>query len=118
MRVLVADGHQEIRWALRTVVGEEPGLTLVGEVSDSEQLVQQAQALQPDMILVEWELPGQPVVDLIAALGSHNRRTRVVVLSGHPEAKRVALAAGAEAFVSKADAPEELLAVLRGLVQE
>jgi CheY-like chemotaxis protein len=41
----------------------------------------------------------------------------VIVLSGRPEVRQAALAAGAEAFVSKADAPQQLLAALRRLVQ-
>jgi DNA-binding NarL/FixJ family response regulator len=118
MRVLVADGHPEVRWALRTVVGEEPGLTMAGEVSDAEQLVQQARTLRPDIILLEWELPGQPGEDLLAALGSTSHGVRVIVLSRHPEAKRAALAAGADAFVSKADGPQEFLAALRRVVHE
>jgi DNA-binding NarL/FixJ family response regulator len=118
MRVLVADTHPEIRWALRTVIGEEPGLTLAGEVSDSEQLMQQASTLRPEMILLEWELPGQPGQDLLAALGSTNHGVWVIVLSSQPEDKQAALAAGADAFVSKADAPRELLAALRRVVRE
>jgi DNA-binding NarL/FixJ family response regulator len=118
MRVLVADTHPEVRWALRTVVGEEPGLTMAGEVSDSEQLVRQARTLRPDMIILEWELPGRPAEDLLAALSSSNHGTRLIVLSRQPEAKQAALAAGADAFVSKADAPQELLEALRRLVRE
>jgi DNA-binding NarL/FixJ family response regulator len=118
MRVLVADGHPEVRWALRTVIAEEPGLTLIGEVSDYVQLVQQARALQPDMIVLEWGLPDQPEGDLLAALGRPSQGVRFIVLSQHPEAKQAALAAGADAFVSKADDPQALLAALRGLVRE
>jgi DNA-binding NarL/FixJ family response regulator len=118
MRVLVADTHSEVRWALRTVIGEEPGLTLAGEVSDYVQLVQQVRTLQPDVIVLEWELPDQPEGDLLAALGSTSHGSRVIVLSQQPEVRQAALAAGADAFVSKAGAPQELLAALRGLVQE
>jgi len=118
MRVLVADTHPDVRWALRTVVGEEPGLTMVGEACDYVQLAQQARTLKPDMILLEWELPGQPAERVVEALSSISQRARVIVLSRHPEAKRAALAAGADAFVSKADAPQELLAALRRLVHE
>jgi DNA-binding NarL/FixJ family response regulator len=118
MRVLVADTHSEVRWALRTVIGEEPGLTMVGEVSGFEHLVQQARTLRPDMVLLEWELPGQPAGDLLAALGSINQGIRVIVLSRHPEAKQAALAAGADAFVSKADSPQQFLAALRSVLHE
>lgn len=115
MRVLVADAHREVRWALRTVIGEEPGLTVVGEVSDAVHLLDQAQDLHCDLVLLEWELGGPTGEELLADLGTLDRPCRVVVLSRQLEARGAALAAGADAFVSKADAPEQLLAVLRRL---
>jgi DNA-binding NarL/FixJ family response regulator len=118
MRVLIADAHPEVRWALRTVIREELGLTVVGEVSDTEHLLDEARAQHPDVILLEWELPGQPGEELFADLGTLNHGSRVIVLSRRPEARQAALAAGAEAFVSKADAPEQLLTALRTLVHE
>lgn len=118
MRVLLADAHRNVRWALRTAITEEPGLTVVGEVSDADHLLSQAQALQPDLILLEWELPGRTGEELLADLGTLNHGSRVIVLSGRPEARQAALAAGAEAFVSKADAPHQLLTTLHKLVRE
>lgn len=118
MRVLLADAHPKVRWALRTVIREEPGLTVVGEVSDVEHLLAEARAQHPDLIFLEWELSGRPGEELLAVLGALNHGSRVIVLSSRPEARQAALAAGAEAFVSKADAPQQLLAALRRLVQE
>jgi DNA-binding NarL/FixJ family response regulator len=66
------------------------------------------------MILLEWELPGQPAEDLLEALSNSNHGTRLIVLGRHPETEQEALAAGAHAFVSKAGAPQKLLAALRG----
>lgn len=119
MRVLIADAHSEVRWALRTVIREEPGLTVVGEVSDAEHLLTQARALQPDLIILEWELPNQPTETVLPLLlGALNHGCQVIVLSRRPEARQAALAAGAGAFVSKADAPEQLLAALRRLERD
>jgi len=115
MRVLIADAHSEVRWALRTVIREEPGLTVAGEVSDAEHLLTQARTLQPDLIILEWELPNQSSEGLLALLGALNHRCQVIVLSRRPEARQAALDAGAGAFISKADAPEQLLAALRRL---
>lgn len=118
MRVLLADAHRNVRWALRTALTEEPELTVVGEVSDADQLLSQARALHPDLILLEWELPGLSGEELLADLGSLNHGSRVMVLSGRPEVRQAALAAGAEAFVSKAESPHQLLAALHRLVRE
>ena len=117
MRVLLADDHAQVRWALRTVIGEEPGLTVVGEVSDAENLISQAQALHPDLILLDWEMAGPLVDDLLSSLHALKRQPRVIVLSQRPESEATALAAGSDAFVSKADPPERLLSALRRLVR-
>lgn len=117
MRVLLADGHAEVRWALRTVIKEDPDLTVIGEVSERQDLLVQAQVLRPELILLEWELLGLRANKLLAALCALDVPARVIVLSRQPECEEAALAAGADAFVSKANGPEQLLAVLHRLVE-
>jgi DNA-binding NarL/FixJ family response regulator len=118
MRVLLADEHSEMRWVLRTVLGEEPGIVVVGEVCSTDALLAQTESLQPDLILLKWELPGQPVSAMLGALNEHAAQARIVVLSGCPEVERAALAAGADGFMSKTDAPDQFLAELRALVRQ
>jgi DNA-binding NarL/FixJ family response regulator len=117
MRVMLADSHTKIRWALRTVIEEEPGLTLVGEVSEAQDLLFQARSLQPDLILLEWELPGR-ANGFLNELRALDIAPYVIVLSSQPEQREAVLASGAGAFVSKADAPEQLLTTLRRLVRQ
>jgi DNA-binding NarL/FixJ family response regulator len=117
MRVLLADDHTQVRWALRTVIREESGLILVGEASEARDLLAQAQALRPDLILLEWELSGQQTGDLLLALRALAPDVRVIVLSQAPEAKEPALKAGADAFVSKAEPPDQLLTALHRLMR-
>lgn len=117
MRVMLADSHTKIRWALRTVIEQEPGLTLVGEASDARNLLLEAQSQQPDLILLEWELPGR-ANGFLSELQSLSHSPQVIVLSSQPQLRNEVLAAGAQAFVSKADAPELLLGTLRRLVTQ
>jgi DNA-binding NarL/FixJ family response regulator len=115
MRVLLADDRSEVRWALRTVIREEPGLSVVGEVSDTEDLLAEVQALQPDLILLEWELPGQPVEELLSVLRVLDGQPRVIILGQEPGAEQAAYVAGADDFVNKANGAEKLLCALRRL---
>jgi DNA-binding NarL/FixJ family response regulator len=55
-RVVLADHHCHVLWALWTAMQEEPGIMVVGEASDAVSLVSQAKALKLDLILPEWEL--------------------------------------------------------------
>jgi DNA-binding NarL/FixJ family response regulator len=117
MRVLLADDHTRVRWALRTAIQEEPGIDVVGEVSEGHTLLAQIRALRPDVILLEWELSGWPASGVLTALRALDQPCRVVVLGQHPDARAAALAAGADAFVSKSDPPDKLLGTLRELVK-
>jgi DNA-binding NarL/FixJ family response regulator len=117
IRVLVADEHGRVRWALRMALQEEAGLEVVGEVSEAPGLLAEAQALRPDLILLEWELSGESASHLLGALRALQLPCQIIVLSRDPDSKAAALTAGADAFVSKSDPPDELLQVLRGLAR-
>jgi len=118
MRILVADGHKKVRWALSTLVRETPGLTLVGEATETEGLLLLVKEQQPDLVLLDWALSGQPKKDVLDALRALDVPPKVIVLSSHPEDQREALADGAHSFVSKIDAPERLLSTFRELIEE
>jgi len=116
MRVLLADDQPEVRSALRLLLEQEQGLSVAGEASEVEGLLNQTSATGPDLILLDWELFAiQPPSRLIAALRVLCPQVQVIILSGRPEARAAALLAGADAFVSKGDPPDGLLAALRAI---
>ena len=119
MRVLIADDQPQVRSALRLLLNQEQGVRVVGEAGDAEQALELAAVWRPDLVLLDWELPGQGTLSapdspecLLPALRTCCPRAKVVALSGRPEARQAALAAGADAFVSKGDPPERLLAAV------
>jgi DNA-binding NarL/FixJ family response regulator len=114
MYILIADDQPKVRSALRLLLEQEPDPSVIGESADAQDLLAQVTATCPDLVLLDWELPGiQSRSNLIVTLCALCPRLRVVVLSGRPEARQAALAAGADAFVSKGDSPETLLTTLR-----
>lgn len=117
MRVLVADDPVWLRSALRLLLEQEPEIEILGEAGDADALLDLAAAHNPDLLLVDWELPGftssKHAKQALAHLRVDHPGLYIIVLSGRPESGRPALAAGANAFVSKADPPETLLAALR-----
>jgi len=113
MHILLADHHANALWALKTLLQEEPGLEVVGEAVDGESLVNLSEQLHPDLILMDRDLPGSPVEDLIAALHQFQPKPVVVAMSSDPEHGRLILKAGADAYVSKGEQPEWLLQTLR-----
>ena len=122
MRVLLADDQAWLRSAVRLLLEQEPDTEVVGEAAEADLLISIARSIGPDLILLDWELPGT-ATDSGAArlLGTLHRccpQISVIVLSGRPEAGAVALDAGADYFVSKADPPESLLSALRDVRRE
>jgi DNA-binding NarL/FixJ family response regulator len=112
MRVLIADDQPQVCSALRLLLMQEPDIAIVGEAEDLEQALEQIAGQRPDLVLLDWELPGQNSDSALVELRTVRPGLVVIALSGRPEARRAALAAGADAFVSKGDPPERLLAVV------
>jgi DNA-binding NarL/FixJ family response regulator len=112
MRILLADNRPRVRFALRALLEEQPGLRILGEATHSQDLLAQVAATCPDLLLLSWELPGLPKVDLVPRLRTVCPNLHVIVLSGRQAARQAALVAGADAFVSKVAPPEGLLAAI------
>jgi DNA-binding NarL/FixJ family response regulator len=115
---LVADNDVRVRSALQTLLKQEPEPIAIRESSDLGSLAIQVKEFQPDLVLLDWELPGRPAAALLFALHGLEVKPKVIVLSKRPESEQAALDAGADAFVSKGDPPDQLLAAFRGLVRK
>jgi DNA-binding NarL/FixJ family response regulator len=111
MDILLADDCK-VRLALRVLLEQTAGLTIVGEASNAQSLLAQTSATRPDLVLLDWTLPGLHEDGTLRTLRQICPNVSVIVLSGRPETRKTALAAGANAFVSKVDPPERLLAAI------
>lgn len=112
MRILIADPQPKVRFALRVLLEQQPGLEVVGEAGDAEGLLSQTESACPDAVLLGWELSGIPLERLMHELREACPQLVVIALSGRLQAKRAAAALGADAFVSKSNPPEQLLAAI------
>lgn len=115
-RVLLADGDADVRRALALLVQTALGLQVVAEAADLTGLSLPGQA-QADLLLVEWSSIAPAAPQTIRRLRAFNAQLRVVVLSTWPEFRGPALVAGADAFLSKVDPPEQVVATLRRVLQ-
>ncbi|MGD2145408.1 MAG: response regulator transcription factor [Anaerolineae bacterium] len=113
MRILLADDQPNVRFALRVLLERQPGLAVVGEATDRNDLMDRVEMTLPDVVLLGWELPGLMSMGSLSSLRHIHPDLLVIALSGRSEARFAALSAGADAFVSKGDPPERLLAAIR-----
>ncbi|MBN1138262.1 MAG: response regulator transcription factor [Anaerolineae bacterium] len=118
MRILLADAQTKVRFALRVLLERQPGFEVVGEAAGAEGVLAHAAGSCPDVVLLDWSVVGAAADDLMLALRSSCPGVGVIVLSGRPEVREAALAAGADAFVSKGNPPEHLLAAIAGCCRD
>ena len=118
MRILVADDQSGVRSALHLLLEQEPGLTIVEEVVEAAELLAQVEMTRPDLVLLDWELPGLQTASVVPALRAACPHLSVIALSGLPEAREAAISADVDAFVSKGDPPERLLETVNGCRSE
>jgi DNA-binding NarL/FixJ family response regulator len=111
MRILIADQEVNVRFALHTLLRRQAGLEIAGEAATAEELLVQAETTQPDLVLLHWRL-AESAPGLIASLRKLCPGLHIIVLSVRSEIRHDALAAGADAFVSKTYPPEKLLAAI------
>jgi DNA-binding NarL/FixJ family response regulator len=113
MRILVADDQAKVRSAIRLLLEQDEDIKVLGEAVDATGLLDWVSVVCPDLVLLDWELPGLDTGELLDSIRGNCGRVKVVALSGRPEARREAIAAGVDEFVSKGDPPERLLDTLR-----
>jgi DNA-binding NarL/FixJ family response regulator len=112
MLILLADGRSKVRFALRVLLERQLGLEVVGEAVDAQDLLNKVEEDGPDLVLLDWDLPGLQAEQTIAMLREFCPELSVIVMSGRPETQQVALNAGVDAFIHKTSQPESLLAAI------
>ena len=113
--VMIVDDHPMVRQGLVAFLSLAADLRLVGEAGDLETAAREAQRLAPDVVLLDLVLPGARGAGAVTAVREASPLSRILVLTSFAEPERViaALQAGADGYLSKAVAPEDLLGAVR-----
>ena len=117
VRVLVVDDHAVLRAGLRLLLDTEDDLEYVGEASTAEEAVRGLERTRPDVVLLDLQMPGIGGLEGVRRITDRRPGVRVLVLSMHDEADDVrrAFAAGADGYLVKTAADEELVRALRAV---
>ncbi|MBI3965916.1 MAG: response regulator transcription factor [Chloroflexi bacterium] len=115
IRVLVVDDHPIVREGLVAVLGDEADLVVVGATGSAEDAVGLARHVEPDVVLLDLELPGTDGVAAIPELLRVAPSARVVVFTAYDTDERVlgALQAGAKGYLLKGTAAAEIAHAIR-----
>ena len=119
IRVLIVDDHEMVREGLSLLLEEAEELEIVGQAGSVAQAVRQAEALQPDVILLDMMLPDGDGVSVIQQLKAKNNPARIVVLTSFAEDEKIrgALQAGATGYLLKDVLRHDLLAAIRAAAE-
>ena len=115
MRVLLADDEPKVRSALRLILEQLKQVETIEEVTDAKSLAERLRSSRPDLLLLDWELPGLQPGTSLEDLRRRYAPLKVIVLSGRYQPPQLAIACGADAFVSKGEPPDHLFDALRSM---
>lgn len=115
IRVFLADDHAVLRAGLKSLLNAEPDMQVVGESSGDNGCVDAIVSLQPDLVLLDINMPGCNGLDVLASLRRRLPKCRVLMLTMHNDAEylRQVLELGGAGYVLKEAADTELLTAIR-----
>jgi len=115
IRLLLVDDHQIVRAGLRMLFSAEPEVEIIGEANSGEEAVTLANALQPDVILMDVAMPGIGGIEATRRIKAAQPKIAVLALTMHEDEEYFfeMLAAGASGYVPKRAAPDDLLSAIR-----
>ncbi|GAA4383874.1 response regulator transcription factor [Agromyces bauzanensis] len=115
IRAVIADDHDLFRDGMRAMLAAAADIEVVGEAADGYSALDTTIAASPDVLLLDVEMPGLPVLSTITRVLAESPHTRVIIVTMHRD--RVLgghlLAAGASAFISKSSTSAELIDAVR-----
>jgi DNA-binding NarL/FixJ family response regulator len=115
IRVLVADDHPMLREGLTAVLGTQPDFEVIGEAADGSEVVQLAETLRPDVILLDLEMPTVDGVAALEGLRDAGSEARTIVFTAYDTDERIlrSLRAGARGYLLKGASRAEIFDAIR-----
>jgi len=103
IRIVVADDHPVVRFGVKNMLMNEPGFDVVGEAEDGDVAIQQALELEPDILLLDLQMPRLPGLEAMRAIMTKSPRVKIILLTSTITTQQIieALQIGARGIVLK-----------------
>jgi DNA-binding NarL/FixJ family response regulator len=117
LRLLIADDHATVRQGLKLLIDSQPDMKVVGEAADGHGVLRQAEALNPDIVVMDISMPGLNGLIATRTLKRSQPHVSIVALTRHDDETYLdeLLRAGASGYVLKQSAPMEFLQAIRAV---
>lgn len=117
VRVMVVDDMTLVRQGIESLLRGIDSVEIVGEVCDVQEALGVLARVNPDVVLLDQDMPGLATPEAVSLLKQHRPQTEIIVLSEAPDEERAfrALEAGASGYVLKDISPENLVRAIHGV---
>lgn len=117
IRILLADDHGIVRKGLRFLLERQPGMEVVGEATQGREAVEMAEALRPDVVVMDIAMPLLNGIEATAQILKRDPRAAVIILSMHSDEDYLlsALQAGAKGYLLKESAEVEVARAIQSV---
>jgi DNA-binding NarL/FixJ family response regulator len=117
LRVLIADDHPLFRSGMRSLLAADLESEVVGEATTGEEAIAQADALQPDLILMDLHMPGMGGIEATRRILRRSPQIRILVVTMYEDDHSVftAMRAGARGYLLKGASPDEVLRAIQAV---
>ena len=114
IRILLVDDHENVRKGLRNILTKASGVEVVGETGDGKEALKLNDILEPDIMLLDVEMPGMKGYEVARQLMESGSSTTILALSGYDEKQYILgmFASGAVGYLTKDEAPDQLLTAI------
>ncbi|HEX7975346.1 MAG TPA: response regulator transcription factor [Anaerolineales bacterium] len=118
-QVLLVDDHPVVRAGIRQLLERAPDITIVGEASDGDEALRLVKELNPDVMLLDMEMPGINGNEVAQRLQKAGSPVRILALSAHDDRQYIQelLANGASGYLVKEEVPEAIIEAVRGVAR-
>lgn len=119
IRLLIADDHAMVRRGLQVFLATQPDIEMIGEAANGKETLERAQLLNPDVVLMDLNMPLLNGIETTARLAKEQPHMKVIVLTSFIDNDHVlpAIRAGARGYLLKDIEPEDLVAAIRRVHQ-
>ena len=118
VRIVIADDHPVVRMGVKNMLESEPGFEVVGEAEDGDVAITQTLELEPDILLLDLQMPRLPGLEALRAIMNKSPRVKIILLTGTISTQQIieALQIGARGIVLKEAAVEALSRSIRAVL--
>ncbi|HEX2980628.1 MAG TPA: response regulator transcription factor [Anaerolineaceae bacterium] len=117
IRVVLTEDHPVVRAGIRDMIRSAEGIELVGDAANGEEALRQVEALRPDVLLLDIELPDSSGVDITRKILADYPEVKILILSGHEDKHyiRALFELGVSGYLTKDEAPGTITDAIRSI---